>query len=101
VKNILLGDPLIGVATPWYSDGTFNNPNWGICAEFPADYTDLSGKHADGVGYLETVGFESVEAYRKFALGYLRSPADWIDAAATAASSAPSRPAHAGAPAFP
>jgi hypothetical protein len=100
VQNILLGDPLSGVATPWYSDGTFNNPNWGICAEFPADYTDLSGKHSNGVGYLETVGFESVAAYRTFALGYLRNPGDAGEAPSPASSAAPRR-ASAGAPVSP
>lgn len=72
VENIIFGDPLCGVATPWYSDGTFNNPNWSLCAEFPADYTDMSGKYANGLGYMETVGFESVAAYRAFALDFLK-----------------------------
>lgn len=73
VENALLGDPLSGVATPWYGDGTFNNPNWTSCAEFPADYTDLSGKYSNGVGYLESVGLQPVAAYRAFALNFLQN----------------------------
>jgi hypothetical protein len=76
VKNVVLGDALWGVATPWYRESTFNNPNWGICSEAPADYTDLSGKHPNGLGYLETVGFEPVAAYRAFALAFIRDPFD-------------------------
>ena len=73
VENAQLGNPLAGVATPWYSDGTFNNANWTICAEFPADYTDMSGNYANGLGYMESVGFESVVAYRERALNYLKT----------------------------
>jgi hypothetical protein len=72
VQNILLGKPLSGVATPWHSDGTFSNPNWSVCAEIPADYTDMSGQYANGVGYMESVGFQSVDAYRDFALTFLK-----------------------------
>lgn len=72
VENKLFGNPLTGVATPWCQDGTFNNPNWGLCSESPADYTDLSGK-ANGLGYMETVGFEPVADYREFALAFLKN----------------------------
>ena len=74
IENAFLGHPLCGVATPWYPDGTFNNPNGGLCGEFPADYTDLTGNYANGVGYLETVGFEPVATFRAIALAYLRNP---------------------------
>ena len=73
IENMLLGKPLSGVATPWFPDGTFNGPNGAICAEIPADYTDLSGQYADGLGYMESVGFESVASYRQYALGRLKN----------------------------
>lgn len=73
VENVFLGKPLSGVATPWFPDGTFNGPNGAICAEIPADYTDLSGQYADGLGYMESVGFESVASYRQYALGLLKN----------------------------
>ena len=64
--------PLSGVATPWCESGTFNGADWGLIAEFAVDYTDMSGNYADGVGFMETVGFEKAEDYRKFALEFLR-----------------------------
>lgn len=73
VQNPLLGHPLSGMATPWFEDGTFNGPNGSICAEIPADYTDLSGQYANGVGFMESVGFESVAGYRQYALARLKA----------------------------
>lgn len=73
VENAFLGKPLSGVATPWFHDGTFNGANGAVCAEIPADYTDLSGQYADGLGYMESVGFEPVASYRAYALGRLKS----------------------------
>lgn len=72
VENMFLGQPLSGVATPWFSDGTFNNSNGTICSEMPADYTDLSGHYANGLGYMESVGFESTAAYQQYALALLK-----------------------------
>lgn len=73
VENAFLGKPLSGVATPWFPDGTFNGANGAVCAEIPADYTDLSGQYANGLGYMESVGFESVAGYRQYALARLKS----------------------------
>jgi CrtC N-terminal lipocalin domain len=73
VENPLLGQPLSGQATPWYTDGTFNTQPWGLCAEFPADFTDTSGNYANGLGFLETVSFAPVEDYRNFALTFLET----------------------------
>ena len=70
--NPVIGNPLTGVATPWCSEGTFNAADWGLIAEFAADYTDLTGKYDNGVGFLESVGFEKVEDYRAFALEFLK-----------------------------
>jgi len=72
LENEIYGKPLSGMAVPWIKDGTFNNPDGSFCAESPADYTDISGMYSNGVGYLETVGFQTVEAYRTYALNYLR-----------------------------
>jgi CrtC N-terminal lipocalin domain len=72
VENTLLGKPLSGVATPWFFDGTFNGVNGALCAEFPADYIDLSGQYANGLGYMESVGFESGAAYQQYALALLK-----------------------------
>ncbi|MHC9541274.1 MAG: hypothetical protein AB9903_17355 [Vulcanimicrobiota bacterium] len=66
-----LGDPLQGTAMPWYSDGTFNGPNLQVISEYPVDYVDTSGKHPNGKGYCESVGFEKTDAYRKRALEFL------------------------------
>lgn len=63
---------LSGDARPWYRDGTFNNPNGSLCGEFPADFTDTSGQYANGVGYLETVGFQAVGDWRAYMLGVLQ-----------------------------
>jgi len=73
VENMLLGKPLSGVASPWFSDGTFDGPNGAVCAEIPADYTDQTGLYANGVGFMESVGFEPVASYRTYALGRLKS----------------------------
>ena len=67
----LLFEPVVGVATPWYSDGTFDLPSGELFAEFPADYTDMSGHHAGGVGYLESSGFEPVAKLRAYQLDFL------------------------------
>ncbi|MBV8659565.1 MAG: hypothetical protein JO142_17220 [Burkholderiales bacterium] len=72
VENIFTGKPLSGVATPWHSDGTFNGMNGALGAEFPADFTDLSGQYANGLGYLETIGFEPVAMFRQYALDKLK-----------------------------
>lgn len=64
--------PLTGVATPWCSEGTFNGADWGLIGEFAADYTDQTGEYADGVGFMESVGFEKVEDYHNFALEFLK-----------------------------
>lgn len=72
VENELLGHPLSGVVTPWYSDGTFNFPNGNICSEAPGDYTDMSGNYANGVGYMESVGFQPVASYHAYALNILQ-----------------------------
>jgi hypothetical protein len=63
--------PVAGVATPWYPDGTFDLPSGDLFAEFPADYTDMSGHRADGVGYLEFSGFEPVAKLHAYQLDFL------------------------------
>ncbi len=73
VENAFLGKPLSGIATPWFHDGTFDGANGAVCAEIPADYTDLPGQYADGLGDMESVGFEPVASYRAYALGRLKS----------------------------
>jgi hypothetical protein len=67
----LLFKPVVGVATPWYPDGTFDLPSGDLFAEFPADYTDMSGHRADGVGYLEFSGFEPVAKLHAYQLDFL------------------------------
>lgn len=64
--------PLCGTATPWSGDGTFTGANLSIASEMPTDYTDTSGKHPNGVGYCELVGFENVISYRNRALAFLK-----------------------------
>jgi hypothetical protein len=67
----VLGDPLSGIATPWFTDGTFNGDALQIIGENPVDYKDTSGKHPNGVGFCESVGFERIDIYRKRALDFL------------------------------
>jgi CrtC N-terminal lipocalin domain len=67
----LLFKPVAGVATPWCSDGTFDLPSGELFAEFPADYTDMSGHHPGGVGYLESSGFEPVAKLHAYQLDFL------------------------------
>ena len=68
----LLEHPITGLATPWYKDGSFNNPDQSFCTEFPADFVSADPEcHPNGVGYLESVGFEEVDQYRSYALGVL------------------------------
>ena len=72
-KLALLLHPIKGQAIPWFNNGTFNNPDGGFCAEFPADF--ISGNpshHPNGVGYLESVGFEEIDQYEKYALAILK-----------------------------
>jgi predicted secreted hydrolase len=69
----LSGHPISGQATPWYKDGSFNNPDGSLCTEFPADFVSATPDfHPNGVGYLESVGFEKVDQYRAYALGVLK-----------------------------
>ena len=69
----LLEHPISGQATPWHNDGSFNNPDQSLCTEFPADFVSSTPEyHPNGVGYLESVGFEKVEQYRSYALGVLK-----------------------------
>ena len=69
----LLEHPISGQASPWYKDGSFNNPDQSLCTEFPADFvSDNPEHHPNGVGYLESVGFEKVDQYREYALGVLK-----------------------------
>ncbi|MES0488614.1 MAG: hypothetical protein ABUK01_01385 [Leptospirales bacterium] len=44
-----------------------------IASEMPADYTDTSGKHPNGTGYCELVGFENTVTYRNRVLAFLKS----------------------------
>ncbi|HRE40685.1 MAG TPA: hypothetical protein PLG90_05080 [Ignavibacteria bacterium] len=69
----LFGKPLTGVGVPWNDDGTFNETNWALTAEIPADFFDLTGEFADGVGYLEYVGFQKVEDFEKICLDILNN----------------------------
>jgi hypothetical protein len=72
VENILLGNPLSGSVAPWYKDGTFNFPNGTVCSEEPGDYTDTSGNYSNGVGYMESVGFQAVADYQAYVLSVLQ-----------------------------
>lgn len=74
VKSILgLGTALQGTATPWLAEGTFNFPGLQTVNETPADYVDTSGvKGRNGLGYCESVGFESDDSYRARALLFLQ-----------------------------
>jgi len=72
IENIFLGNPLAGTVTPWYTDGTFNFPDGSICDEEPGDYTDTSGHHANGVGYMESVGFQPVADFHAYVLSVLQ-----------------------------
>lgn len=67
----ILGDPLEGTATPWFTDGTFNGQALQVISENPVDYKDTSGNHPDGVGFCESVGFERTDSYRMRALDFL------------------------------
>lgn len=68
----LLEHPINGQALPWFNDGTFNNPDGSICAEFPVDFISANpDHHPNGVGYLESVGFEKVAQHRAYALSIL------------------------------
>ncbi|MTI87512.1 MAG: hypothetical protein FH748_06040 [Balneolaceae bacterium] len=69
----LLEHPISGQATPWYKNGSFNNPDQSLCTEFPADFVSATPEHhPNGVGYLESVGFEKTDEYRSYALGVLK-----------------------------
>lgn len=72
IENILYGKPLAGTATPWYKDGTFNNPNDSLCGESPADYIDTTGNYANGLGYLETVGFQKTADIHAYMLSFIQ-----------------------------
>ncbi|MFC1748819.1 lipocalin-like domain-containing protein [Pseudomonadota bacterium] len=73
IDTLLSEKPLSGIATPWSGDGTFIGADLSIASEMPSDYTDTSGKHPNGVGYCELVGFENTVAYRNRALAFLKS----------------------------
>lgn len=72
IENVFTGNPLSGNAVPWYKDGTFNNPNDGLCGESPADFTDTSGKYANGLGYIETVGFQETIDSHAYMLSFIQ-----------------------------
>lgn len=69
----IFGEPLSGVATPWDDEGTFNGANLSVASEVPADFYDMSGHYSNGVGYLESVGFQNVNDYREFILEFLKN----------------------------
>jgi hypothetical protein len=73
VKSLLPLVSISGMATSWYHDGTFNNSNWSVGAENPADYVDTTGAGSNGLGFLEAIGFESVESFRTRLLYYLET----------------------------
>ncbi|MDE1146279.1 MAG: hypothetical protein PW843_06585 [Azospirillaceae bacterium] len=66
-----LGSPLSGLALPWHYDGTFNEPTGQISSETPADYMDITGTRAGGVGFLEAVGLQPVSQITARALALL------------------------------
>lgn len=68
-----IGLSLSGNATPWINDGTFNSPSSQIISESPVDYIDLTGNNNNGVGFCESVGFESVESYKSRIKDYLKN----------------------------
>lgn len=67
-----IGLSLSGNATPWINDGTFNSQSLQVISENPVDYIDVTGNNNNGVGFCESVGFESVESYRLRAKKYLK-----------------------------
>lgn len=69
----LFGHALTGAAAPWHNEGTFNGGDWAVASEFPADFIDQSGEFANGVGYMESVGFQNVNDYREFAIEFLKN----------------------------
>ena len=70
------GSPLgSGTGSPWFTDGTFNNPDWSLCSELPADYGPADAAPT-GFGYLESVGFENASTYRTFALAFLNQESE-------------------------
>jgi predicted secreted hydrolase len=63
---------VLGTAAAWMNDGTFNNPDWRMAAENPADY--ISGdKKTTGQGFLETVNMEPVANYRDRRMDFLKN----------------------------
>lgn len=69
----LLFHPIEGQTSPWFNNGTFNNPDGSFCAEFPVDFISKNPKsHPNGVGYIESVGFENVNQYREYGLSILK-----------------------------
>jgi len=72
-NNKLREHPISGQATPWYKDGSFNNPDQSLCTEFSANFVSATpGEYPNGLGYLESVGFEKVAQYQEYALGVLK-----------------------------
>jgi hypothetical protein len=88
----LLFEPVAGVATPWYQDGTFDVPTGDLFAEFPADYTDMSGHHANGQGYLECSGFEDVDTIRAYRLKFFAEHGGGVQPEGIAPESPPAAP---------
>ncbi len=72
VKSLLFGKPLSGNAIPWFKEGTFNMPDGSLCSEIAADFIDTSGNFSNGVGFMESMGFQSVDDYTAFALNFLK-----------------------------
>lgn len=73
-----LGNPLFmkaiqGKAIAWKPVGIFPTPGGAIFGEFPSDFSDTSGHYANGAGFMESVGFETVNNYEDYYLGFLRT----------------------------
>jgi hypothetical protein len=64
---------LSGVAMPWFTDGSFNNPDMSFASECPANYFFEGDERViEGEGYIESIGFQRVDEYVRYALGLLK-----------------------------
>ena len=73
VKDHSWENALAGNVTAWSDDATFNAEDWSLASEMPVDFTDTSGKFANGTGYAEVIGYENLLSLEKRALAFLES----------------------------
>jgi hypothetical protein len=63
---------VLGSASAWIPDGTFNNPNWATASENPSDYISTD-KTITGKGFLETVSLEPTANYHDRLVNFLKN----------------------------